>query len=702
MRKLIKSWLLFGLAGGLLASCAQDSKEPNSSAELSAERVSFSLRAEVSVEDEGLRAIDHKLGANSNSQIVPMPQFVDKQEVEVHTILKSSTGTTAAKTLKWRYNATKKKLILNQDTHDIEVEGFNNDNSTKWYISGLIGGVLNGTQVEFMGTRVVKGVDGNAGDALGSMEVPYAFGWTELTIDTSSPKDSNNSHKYAEVPTSKDVKFRPMGSMLAVKLGNNQSAGTYTFTPKGFMLTSSAWGDQGSFEMNTAIPATNPHTALPTWTEGSCAGHMYYTFATGEEPGAIAHNQTTAKTYYVWVMPHKTVPTGAADVRVIFKGTSSRPETATYKDYTNTWFTDYKTEGKSTQGKVTQGRVHALTAKVSHRVALPIEYVTEYNLAGGNGLTHTVADGTTNGYLGSTALGGNQPAGVTGALRFATSHSNDQSGYYNGYKVLGLSNATYNPSTLSLQTQVHDTFGDDRYYIPRLDQWWGILPLALSWTASAGTNKPEAMRVGSSTDEFMQSYLSDFSAPFTTNNTTSNVTVYAIRFKDRTPSSCRPLVYPGWEYNPVTQTNKSLVYPAALDNSMKCAYRFTRVGGNTSWGLANNQNLSNQLIVDVVYLGEEATPTELATVSDESWWSTKRGEGKVISKTFPAAGSINSSNAVSGLLATRGSIGYYWSSSQHQPTDAWHAYVKNTEIYAGTAIHLRNAYSVRLFMRQNP
>lgn len=298
MQRMIKQWLIFGLAVGVFASCSQEGNEPNSTAEIGGETVSFSLSAEVSVDDPSLRAIDYKLGSNANGELVPMPQFTDKQEVEVHTILKSSNGAVAAKTLKWRYSAASKKLVLSQnDGHSITVSGFNNDNGVKWYVSGLIGGELipNTTRVTFAGERVLKGVDGNEGDIVGSLNVPYAFGWTELTINTSDARDTDDSHKYALVPPTANVKFVPRGSLIAYKLGNAQTSGSYTFSPKGFTVASNAWGDQGEFELSTDIPTANPETSLPLWTESSCGANMYYTFADGHTPSVIAHNATVNK-----------------------------------------------------------------------------------------------------------------------------------------------------------------------------------------------------------------------------------------------------------------------------------------------------------------------------------------------------------------------------------------------------------------------
>lgn len=690
MQRMIKRWLMLAIATGVFVSCSQDATEPSVSPE-TGETVTLNLSVEVSVDNEEVRALNHKLGENSHGQIVPMPEFADGEEVEVYTVIKSdrSGATPTIAALKWKYDAAKKKLVLRSSTHDLTIANFNNDNSTKWYISGFIGGALNGTQIEFMGTRVLKGFDGNAGEALGSMDIPYAFGWTELTIETNKGKTANsNSYRFAKVDTEKNVKFKPLGTLLAVKLGNKQPAGAYTFTLKGFTLSSNAWYDQGAFELNTAIPATDPQKKLPEWKESTCAGDMYYTFASGHEPGAIAPNAELDKTHYVWVMPNQVVPTGAADVRVMFKGTSSRPETADYKDYTNIWFTDYTTVGKASQGKVTEGKVQTLRANASHRLSLPIEYVTEYALAGGDGFTSVPA---------MSPL----PAGVQGNLRFATSHRNDQSGYYNWYKVAGRHHAVHNPNSGNLQTAVDVAFGADKYYLPTQDQLWGIFPspeiYSRSWVATATLNRNESMRVGSGRDEFKQSYLSDYSAGSSVNNTTSDATIYAIRFKARLRTSCAPIRMEGWDYDAATGTNRSHMYTSAPDNSLKCAYRYRRVGGSSAWN--SRQSLDTQLIVDVVYLGEEAT--ELSTISSDSWWTTKQTEGKVISRTFSAPGHLYALGDGSYALFDRGYWGPLRAANQATATKSWSVYVNGSVIDASQHYELEHAHAVRLFIRRN-
>lgn len=696
MQKLFRYCFAFVLSAGVFASCSQDASDGDVSATGGGETVRLSLSAEVSVENEQSRAINYKLGQNANGEIVPLPQFEDNQEVEVHTILKSSRGTTAVKTLKWKYDATKKKLVLgptdtdiSKDANNIPVSGFNNDGGTKWYISGLIGGTLSGTTVSFEGTRSVKGVAGNAGDALGSLNVPYAFGWTEVTINTKSTKDAGTaSYRYASVPAEAKLKFKPLGTLIAVKLGSKQRNGAYGFTPEGFSLSSNVWGDRGSFNLSTG---TTPN-ALPEWTESSAAGSMFYSFASDEDkPGTIADSQLAGKTYYVWVMPHKSAATTDARVRVTMRGKST-DTSRSYYGSVRTWFTDYK-PSTSTQGKVTSGRVQSLRAMATHTFLLPIEYVTDYNLAGGEGLTHVTTNYTSP-----------QPAGVLGDLRFADSHSNDQSGYYNWYKVKGIHHSTFNPQSRNLQTEVDNKFGADTYFIPELDHWWGVWPSnnSFSWTGSESLNSNEYFQVGFGDDSFRGAFRSDYSRGYSANDATSDAIVYAIRFKGHPSASSQASMSLRWDYNPATSTNKSTSYEYVGDDSWKCAYRYRRVGGANAWAASSstNANLTSQLVIDVVYLGEESSPTTLADISNPAWWDARAG--LITTKTFSVPGYIYApSSSVSGSLDTRGDWASYWSSSQGSAPGAWNVLVSSSDVLGNDASHQVSGFPVRVFARRN-
>lgn len=649
-----------------------------------------------------MRAINYKLGKNTDGQLIPMPQFTDNQSVEVHTILKSSNGVYKAQTLTWRYDLKTNKLILKKDTHSISIPGFNNDAGVKWYISGIIGGTLapGTTQVSFKGTRVLQGTEGNEGDIIEGLDVPYTFGWTELSIDTKSSKDNNGSYLYAYIKEGSQIKFSPRGALIAYKLGNALISGPYTFTPTGFTVGSNAWGDQGTFELNTSIPTSNPSTVMPTWIESPTESSMYYTFATGYAPGDIAHGSKASRTYYAWVMPYATQPT-KAEARVMLKGSSSLPETLTYKDHTKVYFTDYTPKASGSQGKVSSGKVHQLAANATYRLVLPIEYVTEYNLAGGPGLTATIRP--------PIGFGLTEMAGTVGPLRFANSHRNDQSGYYNWYKAVGRYDQTLNPSSLDLnEATLIDSDKTsiklkDKYRLPDVDQWWGVFPTPLiynmRWAQTTGVASVDEMmgtKQGGQIlrNSYLCSYSKGFTSPLGSSPASNNAILYAIRFKARPPK--KEVVRFSWDYNLDTQAHNQVhLYPSALDNSLKCAYRFTRVGGAGPWeDITGNKPsyLEHRLIVDVVYLGEELSPTSLATISEESWWAKKKKDGAVLSRTFPAAGDVHDIDPQTneGIINKMSYWGYYHSASWERAVSVRPDAMGNTDPASGTI-------SVRLF-----
>lgn len=660
-------WLLVVISLVALGSCGKDERtEPQETSVLtSGNSITLKLSAEIGFEeDEGdLKGLTFKL-EEVNGKKIPRPQFENGQQVPVHTIIKSNTGAYGIQTLMWRYDESNKKLVLKQDDgNNISVSNFNYDTpNTKWYVSGLLapGTVLNGTKVEMMGTRVLKGVSGNAGDVVGDLNVPYAFGWTELKIATDKAKEASpsTSYKYALMPEGANVEFKPLGSLIAYKLGNKQQ-GFHTFTPASFIVRSDLWGDQGTFDLNTD-PTSNPtpEELLPKWEESACGSQMYYTFASeGDKPGTLASYTISSKTYYAWVMPNSRTASGIEEVQVILRGTSSRYASNPAKDYTKMYLTDFHKGGA--QSKVKPGKIHILTARAILRVSLPIEYVTERNLAGGEGLTYTASNLTS------------QPAALSGPLRFADSDRNDASGYYNWYKLTGASHYIFNNrSTLSLTSMYMAPLKDmdgatvtlrDKYNIPRIDQWWGIFPnTSLRWT---GTNEKLNQEEYMGALSFNSAYKSDYSRGYSTDDATDDAVIYAIRFKSRV-DNCTPIT------NTLHYSSGNIVfrYLSAMDNSMKCAYRYTRKGGSATWSDSQNVNMDNRLIIDVVYLGDETTETTLSTISSPSWWSARQAEGKIISRTFPAAGDIEGQTVSTGALHFRGSWGAYWSLNQN-PSD---------------------------------
>lgn len=627
------------------------------------ETISISLDLSADLELSEARSFQYQLGKNKNGQQVPMPTFTPGQKVLVHMILKSNKDAYGIASIYWTYDAEKKRLVLKQSDagNNIEVTGFTNDTGTRWYVSGLIGGSRvspTSTTFAFEGERELTGVQ-EIGDAISRLKVPYAFPWTEVTIETNKEQEASGSYKYGFVPLSAGVTFKPRGALIAYKLGNDLP---YGFKPTGFYTTSDAFVDQGVFELNTRIVANG----LPEWSNkaNDCGSVMEYFFSSATTPStALTTGKMLDKVYYAWVMPVSPAP-AIASTKVILRGEA--PDSP-HTDYTKAYYTSY-TPNAVSGGKVVHGKVHPLTARATANVVLPIQLITDYNLAGGPSY------GTTQIPLGSW-LEGVVSDGVKGDLRFSNiksngeinpdPHDNRASGYYNWFMVqsdpANRTSAYFNPNSIDLHDQnLLDEDGrtiirlGDKYYVPHIDNLWGIFPgypssvsdARYKWHNPSATNSTidEIMSVGQGTgvEALLQSYRAQYSnGRLLTTDTGGEAVIYAIRFAKKT--TCAPT------YSYFEKEGRR-TYTAAPNDMMKCAYRYQRIG---LWkniyvtGAAEEiaEWKTRRFKIEVVYLGEEAVATPLDggtsnSVASEAWWDARRAEGKVISKTFSVAGPI--------------------------------------------------------------
>lgn len=636
----------------LLSCSKEDNSEPTPSPQ---ETYSISLDLSAELEISGTRSFQYQLGQNKNGEQVPMPTFTPGQKVLVHMILKSNKNAYGIASINWTYDAEKKRLVLKQSDagNNIVVSGFNNDAGTRWYVSGLIGGSRVGstsTTFAFEGERELTGVQ-QIGDAISKLKVPYAFPWTEVTIETNKEQEASGSYKYGFVPLSAGVTFKPRGALIAYKLGNDLP---YGFKPTGFYTTSDAFVDQGVFDLNTEIVADG----LPAWSNkaNNCGSIMEYFFSSTTTPStALTTGQMLDKVYYAWVMPVSPAPT-MASTKVILRGEAPN---SPHTDYTKAYYTSY-TPNSVSGGKVVHGKVHPLTARATANVVLPIQLITDYNLAGGPSYGITQMPSATQ------WPNGQVPEGTKGVLRFSNiasngtpnpdPHDNMASGYYNWFMVQPNDamrySAHFNPNSVNLHNmQLLDEDGQtirlgDKYYAPHIDNLWGVFasyPYPQGYTkrwydpARGDYDRQEIMSVGqgSGPGALSQYYRSWYRGGGALNpgpyDYASEHVIYAIRFEKR--KTCEPKTYDFPKEGIRT-------YTSAPNDMLKCAYRFLRVG---RWE-NNNKEISQwkrrRIQIDVVYLGEETTPTPLSSVANEGWWSARKNEGKVISKTFTVGGII--------------------------------------------------------------
>lgn len=364
-----KKIAFFAITSLVAFSC---NKEQETIATDSDTPLTLTLAAEVSVNDDALRALTFELEKNSKNQLVPMPKLNDGDKVPVHTMLKSTDGASAIATVNWTYKAQTKQLVLkNGDAgNSFVVSNFHPDNPARWYVSGFIGGERNGTQISFEGERILSPAT-NAGDAIEGLKVPYSFGWAAVEINTESQVDANNSHLhgFAQLPN-QNLVFKPHGALIAYKLGNNLS---HDINMEQFIVSSDSYGDMTTFDMNTELTEGK----RPTYTLKSCANVMPYSLrnkAFEKLPANTAHN----KTYYAWVIAATDLPS-EANTRVTFNG---HPVVPREDDYTGKYLTSYEPSTRS-KGLIAEGRIHTLRAMATASVRIPLEYLTEYNVAGG-------------------------------------------------------------------------------------------------------------------------------------------------------------------------------------------------------------------------------------------------------------------------------------------------------------------------------
>ncbi|MGR4837327.1 BACON domain-containing protein [Bacteroides sp. 260] len=264
---------------------------------------------------------------------------------------------------------------------------------------------------------------------------------------------------------------------------------------------------------------------------------------------------------------------------------------------------------------------------------LPLEYVAEFNLAGGS----------------QYGAKPNTPSLVTSAqtdaaLRFANSHNNDQSGYYNWYVCKGEVYTYYNPGGKNLFSDPFFTTGAGKgYHLPSRQELTGVFSYTgqANYSSSPGivVTVNEACQFGNIKKTFGADYYS------------GNGTCYALRFKQGTGA-------------PTGDTNSSLTnFPLATDNSMLCAYRYRCVG---SLGGGNTDRLE----IDCVHLGSSFTG-DIHTISNDSWWSSQPS-ANIVTRIFPAAGYIYpAAVSGSGTLHGRGGYGVYWSGTEYDSSSAW-------------------------------
>lgn len=300
---------------------------------------------------------------------------------------------------------------------------------------------------------------------------------------------------------------------------------------------------------------------------------------------------------------------------------------------------------------------------------MPLEYVAEYNLAGGYQYGYSYSSSVPAGAHPSTN------AQTDPALRFANSHDNNQSGYYNWYVCKGVNDVTYNPNTKKLFDDPFFTTGAGKgYHLPSRWEWTSIFPY-MGYIQFDTPRNFLNMNEAIETCGTKGTYASDYYC-------TGNGIGYALRYKQATG-------------NPMGGFSTT-DFPKATDNIMACAFRYERIGSMAGF------NNTDRLKVQCVYVGNQNPLPNLQTeIAQESWWNNQPA-GKVITRIFAATGFVSSAalSSSSGKVWNQCRNSFLWAITEDNNSNAWSGYFDDWGVTSSNSTEKSYGSPLRLFSNE--
>ena len=286
----------------------------------------------------------------------------DITQVPVHCVFRSSTGESFAQTFLWDRIPGTQRLRLR--TFELAIPAgvdISPRSSATWYMCAVIGGDLDATgkKVNVSQTDLHTSLKPMNSTTPNSIVVPWVSPWMELARSEYEGK--------IQVTTKGAVPFRPQGVILRIKLGNQVENKTGVTLDGPLVIQSNAFDDEGSFDLS---PSSIVGGDMPQWVAKSAEGDAFLKYDLAS-PHALQYNKLDEdKTYLVWIMPKAGVV--KAETTVYLGG---KFDDATIQHPTPYFLTDY--QRKTTVISLRNGQIRSLTAQVTQRVKLPLEYITE-------------------------------------------------------------------------------------------------------------------------------------------------------------------------------------------------------------------------------------------------------------------------------------------------------------------------------------
>lgn len=523
-----------------------------------------------------------------------------------------------------------------------------------YYMSGYLGDFPNYHNLDKIGHEL-KGVDDDnpTGERF-RMFCPFATVWTPVTIVSDGKGGVSASINYKTVggEYDKDARliFKPMGSLIGYQFGNEVE--NSTFTPKGFVVISDAFTDE--FEKMDVLDVQPGEMLRPkTRIKGAYRYMMSYTFHEDTLPGVLEDGEKCKYRYYAWVYPLSGV--SQANTKVILVGEVKGA--GGVKHECVLWKTDYTPKGT---GRPKIGAAHTLRANARKGILLPIQAMMEYNLAGGGDMEYFTYRPYYPSYY----------PGAEGVLRFANSHDSQESGFYNWWmfagEALGVTNTKdaneNNPNNHNLLTKVlqgETTPIGDKYYVPDIDDWGGIIP---AFHYGGRTFYPTYSRIGGNDENILiqplgkVEVLSRVDIPEIDNYPTAYLMLHS--YIGELSDLYKIVDVPSRRYfDPVTRNYKEKTYTNLRGNHFCVGYYVVLREG----------------LIKAIYLGEEGAKEIIQKEKNGALWShtlwdiMNRSPEKVIERRLP-------------------DVGYMTISGIHSFTPSVLSYAQRARVYPGVSL----------------
>lgn len=501
----------------------------------------------------------------------------------------------------------------------------------QWYVAAIVGGgkLLNNTiqfgrHTTFTDSPYVYDPS-TTGTDVEQVEAPLVGQWKQLELRGGS------------YTTADPLELKPQGVILKINAKNNTGQNITHPYVAGAIVSSNAG----------LLMYESSDISKGVYTEVS------FDFGVGTSGlSSVGYRRAGSWTSAQLVLRHAPANAGATSSQYVWVGLDSQKTTHSFEVW-STGYHVYSAKGypaakeeyvydSSLPGtkKLSDGKRAEVSLVIEKAPRMPIEYVSDYNLAGGYLPLYNVPNGNSVMYnLGANHVGN---AGPLRAERADEAHGRLDYGYYSGYFAQGVSDPKYNPSgAVNLSEEVASL---GAYRLPSIEDWYGVVPKGVFTelgksnetindtfgtyaTSYSATGKQFLFRTASSGRRLWTDPVAD------PNNPEATVVYGFYLTKPVSGQGMHQIKFEGTDSYGGIRPNTN--YKLLLDNGLTMAYRIRTVGNYSA--NTPETDVDNHVVIEATYLGEEVEGLSLADISNESWWQGRQ----IVKRVFNMSGAVH-------------------------------------------------------------